>query len=67
MNQSCSSGKEDNDINHGEHTHKMSINEIRSALVEGEQSGISKRTPEEIKKFVDERLRINRCLENRKD
>ena len=33
------------------------IQAIRSALVEGEESGVSNRTPEQIRKAVQERLR----------
>jgi len=35
------------------------IEAIRSALIEGEQSGFSKRTPDQIMKTVIERKRIN--------
>ncbi len=35
------------------------IEAIRAALIAGEQSGFSDRTPEEIKKSVQKRLRAN--------
>ena len=35
------------------------IQAIRAALVEGEESGLSNRTPEQIRKAVQERLRQN--------
>ena len=41
----------------GEDQHNTSVKAIRLALIEGEKSGISDRTPEDIRRDVQERLR----------
>ena len=38
------------------------LNWIRTALIEGQQSGISKRTPEDIRAAVKQTLRANGAL-----
>ena len=38
---------------------KVEIEAIRAALIEGEESGISDRTPEDIRAAVQDRLRDN--------
>jgi antitoxin ParD1/3/4 len=42
-----------------EHESQVEIEALRAALIEGEQSGLSKRTPDDIIKAVIERKRKN--------
>lgn len=47
------------DLIRREQARAAKIETIRSALVEAEQSGVSNRTPEEIRQAVQKRLRDN--------
>ena len=46
-------------MNKDEFARDAEIESIRSALIEGEQSGISNRTPEDVRAAVLDRLRTN--------